>query len=124
MIRSSHGRCSLRKVLIEILQNSQETTCARVSFLITLQVCLRPAALSKKRLWHKRFPVNFAKFLRTHFSENTSWRLLLNDKKMLSSYIKILLSINKHETLPLLFKLQDLNPSSIVVKSLIATRPT
>ena len=30
-------RCSVKKVLLEILQNSQENTCARVSFLIKLQ---------------------------------------------------------------------------------------
>ena len=29
--------------------------------------CLRPATLSKKRLKHRCFPVNFAKFLRTPF---------------------------------------------------------
>ena len=28
---------------------------------------LLPATLLKKRLWHRCFPVNFAKFLRTHF---------------------------------------------------------
>ena len=32
----------------------------------------RPATLLKKRLWHRRFPVNFVKFLRTHFLQNTS----------------------------------------------------
>ena len=31
----------------------------------------------KKRLWHKCFPVNFAKFLRKPFLQNTSGRLLL-----------------------------------------------
>ena len=30
--------CSVNKVFLEILQNSQENTCARVSFLIKLQV--------------------------------------------------------------------------------------
>ena len=30
-------RCSVKKVLLEILQNSQENTCARVSILIKLQ---------------------------------------------------------------------------------------
>ena len=30
-------RCSVEKVFLEISQNSQENTCARVSFLITLQ---------------------------------------------------------------------------------------
>ena len=29
--------------------------------------CLRPANLLKKRLWHKCFPVSFAKFLKTSF---------------------------------------------------------
>ena len=32
---------------------------------------LRPATLSKKRLWHRCFPVNFAKFLRNLFLPNT-----------------------------------------------------
>ena len=30
-------------------------------------MCLRPATLLKNRLWHKRFPVSFATFLRTPF---------------------------------------------------------
>ena len=49
----------------EISHNSQENTCARVSFLL------------KQRLWHRSFPVIFAKFLRTPFLQNTSGRLLL-----------------------------------------------
>ena len=38
---------------------------------------LRPATLLKKRLWHRFFPMNFAKLLRTPFLYNTSARLLL-----------------------------------------------
>ena len=38
---------------------------------------LRPATLLKKKLCRRCFPVNFAKFLRTLFLENTSRRLLL-----------------------------------------------
>ena len=38
---------------------------------------LRPADLLKKSLWHRCFPVNLAKFLRTAFSQNTFGRLLL-----------------------------------------------
>ena len=38
---------------------------------------LRPATLFKKRLWHRCFPKNFAKFLTTLFWQNTSGRLLL-----------------------------------------------
>ena len=41
--------CSVEKVFIEILQNSQENTCARVPFLIKLQ-SLRPATLLRKTL--------------------------------------------------------------------------
>ena len=47
-------RCSVKKLFLEIAQNSQENTFARVF-------------LSKKRLWYKCFPVNFAQFLRTAF---------------------------------------------------------
>ena len=57
-------RCFVKKVFFEILQNSQENTCARVSFL--------------KRLWHRCFSVNFAKFLRTpFFTEHLRWLPLL-----------------------------------------------
>ena len=40
-------------------------------------VGLRPATLLKKRLWHRCFLVNFAKFSRTPFLQNTSGRLPL-----------------------------------------------
>ena len=49
--------CSIKKVFLEISQNSQENTCAS--------------------LWHRCFPVNFAKFLRaTFFTEHLWWLLL------------------------------------------------
>ena len=38
---------------------------------------LKSATLLKKRLWHRCFSENFAKFLRTSFVQNTSGRLLL-----------------------------------------------
>ena len=38
---------------------------------------LRSATLLKKRLWHRCFSVNFAKFLRIPFAQKTSGRLLL-----------------------------------------------
>ena len=43
---------------------------------------LRPATLLKKRLWHRCFPVNFAKFLRAPFLQNTYGRLLLYKVKL------------------------------------------
>ena len=45
-----------------------------------LQSC-KPNLL-KKSLWDSCFPVNFAKFLRTFFLQNTSGRLLLTGRKL------------------------------------------
>ena len=42
---------------------------------------LRPATLLKKKFWHRCFPVNFAKSLRTPFLQNSSGRLLLYKKR-------------------------------------------
>ena len=70
-------------MFLEILQNSQENTCTRASFLIKLQAC----NLIKKRVWHRCFPVKFAKFLRTPFLQNTSRRLLLKKKGFLNQHL-------------------------------------
>ena len=60
---------------------------------------LRPATLLKKKLWHRCFPVNFVKFLRTPFIIEHLWWLLLecdantkvpNKKKKLIMLIKLL----------------------------------
>ena len=49
-------------------------------------VSLRPATLLKMRLWHRGFPVNFAKFLRTpYFTEQLRW-LLLTFRKIHRKY--------------------------------------
>ena len=70
--RSSHRRCSVKKGFLErCSQNSQENTWIRDSILIKLQ------AYGCKKDWHKHFPVNLVKFLRTPFLQNTSRRLLL-----------------------------------------------
>ena len=65
-------RCSLKKVFSEILQNSQGNICTRISFLIKLQ-----ALGLWQRLWHRCFPVSFAKCLRTLFFIEHLWWLLL-----------------------------------------------
>ena len=57
--------CSAKTVFLIISQKRQENTCARASF-------LRAATSLKKKLWHRYFSVNFVKFLRTSFLENTS----------------------------------------------------
>ena len=53
-------RCSLKKVFLEISQNSHEKTCTRAS-LFNKVAGLR----LKKRLWHRCVPVDFVKLLRT-----------------------------------------------------------
>ena len=58
---------SVKKVFQEISQKLQENTYARVSF----------CNLIKKRLWHRCFPVNFVKFLRTPFFIEQFWWLFL-----------------------------------------------
>ena len=55
-------RCSLKKVFLKSLRNSQETTCGRDSFLIKWQAW--GLQLQWKEDWHRYFSVNFAKFLR------------------------------------------------------------
>ena len=76
-------RCCLKKVLLEISQNLQESSCARDSFLIKLQAS---ATSVKKCLWHWWFPVNFAKFLRTpFFTEHLRWLLLFIDGDFLNN---------------------------------------
>ena len=57
--------------------NSQKKTCVRASFL-------------KKKLYHRCFPVNFAKFIRAPFLQNTSWQLLLT-RTWHNNNIKLLL---------------------------------
>ena len=53
-------KCSVKKVFLKISQNSRENNCARVSFL--------KSALLKKKLLHRRFPVNSAKISKNTFS--------------------------------------------------------
>ena len=65
-------RCSVKKVFLAISQNLMEETCAKASF---SQAC---NFIKKKRPWHKCFPVNFVKFLRTPFlTEHLRWLLLV-----------------------------------------------
>ena len=57
-------KCSVKKVFLEISQNSQKITCATVSFLVKLQAWGLQFYLLKKKPWHRCFSMNFAKFLR------------------------------------------------------------
>ena len=63
-----------------VLENVAKLTGSHLcrSFFINKVAGLRHVILSKKRLRHKCFPVNFDTFLRTAFLHNTSGQLLLN----------------------------------------------
>ena len=69
--------CSVKKLFLEISQNSQENTCTRFSFLIKLQV-----SFLINRLCHRCFPVNFEKFLRTSLLQNTSGLQLIKKEAL------------------------------------------
>ena len=73
--RSSYRRCSVRKgVPRNFAKFTGKNLCQSLFF---NKVAGRPATLLKKRLWHRFFPVNLAKFLRTLFLQNTPGWLLL-----------------------------------------------
>ena len=69
-------RCSVKKGVLWNFTKFTGNTCARASFFNKV-AGLRSATILKKRLWHRCFPVNFVKFPRTPFLQNTSGRLLL-----------------------------------------------
>ena len=74
--RNSHQRCFMKK---GVLRNFKKFTGKRLcqSLFLNKVAGLKPATLLKKRLWHRCFPVNFLKFPKTSFLQNTSRRLLL-----------------------------------------------
>ena len=63
--RSSHRRCSMKKVLLTISQNSQNNTCDRVSFLIKLQVLA--CNIIKKETVSQAFSCDFCKIFENAF---------------------------------------------------------
>ena len=94
--RQSSGGVPYKKVFLKILQDSKENTCARVSFLIKLQV--KAGNFSKSRLWHRCFPVNFAKFLRTYFYlKQLRWLLLKKpfSRSLLDEFYVMRLNFNQ-----------------------------
>ena len=73
--RSNHPRCSIKKLLLKILLYSQENNFR------TLGQGLHVCNFIKKRLQHRCFPVNIAKFLRTSILNNICEQLLLKSFK-------------------------------------------
>ena len=81
--------CSLKKgVLRNFVKFTWKYLCQSLFF--NKVTGLRPTTLFKRRPWHRCFSVNFVKFLRTAFLQNTYRRLLLHRKivnSMLSKYV-------------------------------------
>ena len=76
MYRSSHWRCSVTKGIFRNFAKFTENHQSQGSFFIKV-AGLRSTTLLKKRLWHRCFPVNCAKFLKTPFlTEHLRWLLL------------------------------------------------
>ena len=59
-------RCFIKKVLLEISQNSQENTCARNSFLIKLQT--KANNFIEKETLKQMFPCEFCEIFKNTFS--------------------------------------------------------
>ena len=70
--RSRHQRCSARESVLRNFAKFKGKHLCQSLFLVKL-----PATFLDKETLAQVFPVNFAKFLRTCFLQNTSGRLLL-----------------------------------------------
>ena len=72
-LEAAARRCSVKKVFLEILQNSQENTCARVSFLIKLQASGRPQAYNfiENKTMTQVFSWEFCKICKNIFVHET-----------------------------------------------------
>ena len=67
MIEATVHRCSLRKLLQNVLQNLKGKHLSQNLFSITLLPHILPGILFKKRLWLRCSEVTFTKFFTTPF---------------------------------------------------------
>ena len=67
--RSSYRRCFIKKVVLKISQNSQENTCARVSFLLNLLLICN---FIIKEILAQVFSCEFCKFFKNPFLQTAS----------------------------------------------------
>ena len=75
IFRSSHQRCFMKDGVLKNFAKFTEKPLYQ-SLLFNKAADLRPATLVKKRLWHRCFLMDFAKFLRTSFFIEHLWWLL------------------------------------------------
>ena len=98
---NSHKTCSIIK---DVLRNFAKFTGKG----------LKHSTLSKKSFWNRCFPVNFAKFIRTLFLQNTSGRLLLEDEEPPEYFFFFLTSINYIPSFNMFFHISKMNRCYII----------
>ena len=84
MVSSRHRRCFIKNLFLKLYK-------IHVGF----SLGLRPATTLKKILWHRCFPVNIARFLRTPFFQHISGLLLLQDKLFIALFKPIMIHQDK-----------------------------
>ena len=83
LFRSNHHSCSMKGAL----KNFAKFTWRHSRWSLFFKAAgLRPSTLLKEILQHGCFPVNFAKFLRTHFLNRTPVNELLPSRKIWVCY--------------------------------------
>ena len=112
-IRSSHQKCSARKAVFKNFAKFRGKRMCQVVFFNRV-AGPEPATLLKKTLWHRCFPVNSAKFLRSPFSQNTSGRLFLDNHHLLAENpSKVLNGQQQHKGV--IFHWSRISPSLVKV---------
>ena len=85
LLVNNSGEAATRGVLRNFTKFTGKHLCQ--SFFFNKVAGLRPATLLKKRLWHRCFPVNFAKFPRTSFhTEHLQWLLLKKENNSTKNF--------------------------------------
>ena len=111
--RNSHGRCFIKKGFLEILQNSQESTCATALFLIKLQALALQLYL--KETVAQVFSYEFCEISKNTFFTEDLWATASDFSKQLFSellwmfitsymlkYIKVLVLVKQSSKLNIL----------------------
>ena len=76
------------------------------------------------RLWHRCFPMNFAKFLRTPFWQNTSGRLLLKLCIYINSFIEIVITITAVIIITITITVNSIAERNFIVKHVLCVDMT
>ena len=108
-------RCSVKKVFLEISENLQENTCARVSFLIKLQVQFFEISRTPFLTEHLRWPISLLPIFGKIFEKiifNRTYNFLLEEDPNQSGFRPFVSCMNRLLTIiHKIFEAFDCNPS-------------